>query len=64
VAKYDPKAEAVRDMFAASVADLLRREYPEATVKETETGAGCPIVRVTLGADTFNLTITRNRPLW
>jgi hypothetical protein len=62
VAKYDPKAKAVRDMFAANVADLLRREYPEATVKET--GAGCPIVRVTLGADTFNLTITRNRPLW
>lgn len=51
----------MRKIVAASVGHALKETYPESTIEHTATTSDCPMIRFTIGATTYNLTITRER---
>lgn len=50
-----------RVTIAASVMVALQIEFPDSVVDLTQTTSGCPVVQVTTGDRTINLTVTIQR---
>lgn len=50
-----------RGRLADGIAIALGKAWPAATITEHENTSGCPVLRVTVAGQTFNVTITRAR---
>lgn len=53
----------MRVTIASAVAVHMKDAMPSVKVRTTETTSGCPVVELTIGTDTYNLTITKARKM-
>jgi len=53
----------MRVTIASAIANALAEQFPHASIEETATTSGCPVIRIRFAdrGDAFNLTITRAR---